>query len=92
MDAITLNVTCTSANAEYSTELPDNTRAITVQCRTAHVLRIAFETGKVATPTAPYFSIKANDRIQVSPVRMIRQKLYVGAPDAGSIAEIICWR
>ena len=89
MQTITANVTCTSANTEYSVEIPNFTRGITIQCRTAHVLRVAFEAGKVAAPTAPYYSIKSGAVLTLSPVTQIRNKLYVGAPDAGSIAEVL---
>ena len=51
-----------------------------------------FITGKVATPTEPYYSIKASDKLTLSPARLLRKTLYIGAPDNGSVAEIIFWR
>lgn len=53
------NVTCTSANTEYSQALPPNVRSFAVQPRTAVDVRMAFVTGKVAGSTAPFFTLKA---------------------------------
>lgn len=85
------NVTITTADTEYSQLLPDNTKSITVQLRTAAVSRIAFETGKVATPTAPYFTIKSGAAYSENNINLGGKTLYV-AGDAGTeLMEIICY-
>lgn len=45
--------------SESYVPIPSGTRQILAQCRTAVDVRFAFETGKVAGPTANYGTIKA---------------------------------
>lgn len=56
---IVRNVTLTLADTEYSQSLPVGTRYFSMQCRTGYDVRYAFITGKVATPTAPYMTVKS---------------------------------
>ena len=58
---VVLNVTLTSADTEYSQALPIGTKYFSMQCRTAFDVRYAFLTGRVATPTAPYATVKVGD-------------------------------
>lgn len=53
------SLTLTTGNTEYSLNLSPGCRAFTVQCRTAADVRMAFVTGKVASPTDPYYTIKS---------------------------------
>ncbi len=87
------NVTCTVADTEYSQALDTNCRGFEFQARTEAVVRFAVVTGKVATPTAPYMTLKAGD-YYVSP--QLAQgaspsTLYVASPTAGTAVEIIAW-
>ena len=86
------NTTLTSANTEYSQALPAMTRYISVQNRSSNPLRISFTTGKVATPTAPFWTIKAGAAYN-SPVdiKATGLTLYMASPNAGDIAEIEAW-
>jgi len=52
------NLTLTDADTEYSQVLSKGTKYFSLQCRTAFDMRVAFRTGFVATPTAPYATIK----------------------------------
>lgn len=52
------NLTLTDADTEYSQVLPKGTKYYSLQCRTAFNMRKAFRTGFVATPTAPYTTVK----------------------------------
>ena len=64
------NVTLTNANTEYSQELPPNTRSLAIQSRTAVDVRAAFVTGKVATPTAPYFTMKSGSALALQDLQL----------------------
>jgi hypothetical protein len=85
------NVTLTSANTEYSQLLPNRTRRFTIQTRTAYDSRLAFVTGKVATPTAPYWTIKAGSSFIEENVKCENTTVYLASAQAGVIVEIICW-
>lgn len=84
------NVTLAGADTEYVQALPANTRALQFQCRTAYDVRYAFETGKVATPTSPYSTLKSGavwwkENIKTS------GSLYLASSQAGVVAEIESW-
>ena len=65
LSADVLTVTMTNANQEYSIVVPGTARTVTVQCRSADDIRVAGITGKVATPTDPYFTLKAGGRLDL---------------------------
>lgn len=86
------NVTLTSANTEYSYAFPNGTTHFEVQARTSAAVRFAFVTGKVATPTAPYATIKADD--SYSSFNLWGSQtltLYLATASAGTVMEIISW-
>lgn len=88
----TYNKTLTDANTEYSQALSLSCRHFTMQCRTAVDVRFAFETGKVATPTAPYATMKSGS-VYSSPekfeVPVGGLTVYLASGSAGVIVEII---
>jgi len=89
------NVTLTAANTEYSQLLPDYTKDISIQCRTAYDVRFAFVTGKVATPTAPYATIKNGGGYGSDNMRTLEtnpQTLYLASAQAGVVVEIVVWQ
>ncbi len=90
----TYNLTLTSANTEYSQVISPRTKKVTVQCRTAFAVRGAYETGKVATPTAPYFTIKAGAAYWEDGLstKDTVTTLYLASSTAGVVVEIIVWR
>ena len=81
------NVTLTDANTEYSQVLAA-CKGIEFQARTAADIRFAFVTGKVATPTAPYMTLKSGQwyYFDGSPTT-----LFLASATAGVIVEIIMW-
>jgi len=87
------NVTLTNANAEYSQQFPAGTARYDFQCRTAHDIRYAFVTGKVATPTAPYMTLKAGGAFtsEFLPQNIGQQTLYLASATAGAVVEIVCY-
>lgn len=86
------NVTMTNADTEYSQALPQGTKKFLVHTRDESAFRLAFVTGKVATPTAPYLTILANTSYYEDHVKLVGNTLYFASPDAGKIIEIVCWR
>ena len=90
------NVTLTLGDTEYSITLPQNTKAFMFQNRSANAMRFAFEGGKVATPTAPYFTLKGGAVYSMSDVNFSEASggvLYLGiAPaNSGDIIEVEVW-
>jgi len=87
------NVTLTTANTEYSLALPANCRGFEFQCRTEATVRFAFATGKVATPTAPYMTLKAGDYYVSPPINQgaAPSTLYFASATAGVEMEAIPW-
>lgn len=94
------NLTLASADTQYSQALPANCRYFSVQCRTGYDVRIAFVTGKVATSTAPFFTIKAgagyNSPENFDGANSLQGEasaltLYAASAQAGVVLEILCW-
>ena len=85
------NKTLTLANTEYSQVLPDHTKKLTFQCRTAFDIRFAFVTGKVATPTAPYMTIKANGAYDEKDLDLVGKTLYLACGNAAKVVEILVY-
>ena len=87
------NVTLTNAVTEYSQVLPANTRRVTFQCRTAFDVIYAFVTGKVATPTAPYMTLKATRAYDSGVINQgaAPSTLYLASATAGVVVEIEVW-
>lgn len=87
------NLTLTDANTEYSQALPANCRGFEFQARTEALLRFAFVTGKVATPTAPWLTLKAGDAYSSPQINQAASPstLYLASPTAGTIVEILAW-
>jgi len=87
------NVTLTNANTEYSQALPANTRGFEFQAQSEALVRFAFVTGKVATPTAPWLTLKAGDAYSSPQINQAASPstLYLASPTAGTIVEILAW-
>lgn len=87
------NLTLSSADTEYSQALPEVGRIskLLIQCRTAFDVRLAFVTGKVAGPTAPYMTIKSGTAYYDNDVIMSGSTLFLASSEAGVVAEILVW-
>ena len=81
------NLTLTSADTEYSQNVFESS-GIEFQARTSVDIRFAFVTGKVATPTAPYMTLKAG---QWYFFEGGTSTIYFASATAGTIVEIIMW-
>jgi len=81
----------TNLDTEYSQALPTNTKRFVVRTRDGTSFRLAFVTGKVATPTAPYFTVPSNTSYQEDNIFLASQTVYFACDVAGKIIEIIAW-
>jgi len=87
-----LTVTLTDADTEYSVDLPDGTRRFTMQPRSNDDVRFAFESGKVATPTEPYATMKAGaPYTEEGDMCLHNFTVYLASSVAGVQVEIVCW-
>lgn len=85
------HVTLTDADFEYSQALPSGTKKVAIHLQDNTAFRLAFETGKVATPTAPYISYPAGCEYFVEGVLLTGATVYLAAPAASKTAEIEVW-
>jgi len=89
------NLAMAAADTEYSVAIPAGTKLLDIQVRDASVAcRIAFETGKVGTPTNPVWSIHAGQRYTLTTDVWGGKDLTVyAAHDAvtAQVLEIISW-
>ncbi len=85
---VVYNVTLTNANTEYTQALPSACKSLTFKCRTAYAVRYAWETGKVATPTAPYMTLQAGEVWSNDHLNFTSKTLYLASATAGVIVEM----
>lgn len=88
------NVTLTAADTEYSQALPSGTKKFSVSIIdgvSTNNFRVAFATGKVATPTAPYLKRGADQEYYEDGVNLTGATLYIAGSNAGDVAQIIAW-
>ncbi|MBA7700768.1 hypothetical protein ES703_109492 [subsurface metagenome] len=85
------NVTMTDADTEYSQVLPANTKKYTIQTRDGTAFRMAFVTGKVATPTEPYLTIGTDGFHHEDLIEPASLTLFFACGEAAKVAEIIAW-
>ncbi len=83
------NTTCTVADTEYSQALPAATKKIQFINRASYDLRYAFTTGKVAGPTAPYFTLKAGQTYFEIDLDLTSKTIYFASSHAGDVVELL---
>jgi len=84
------NLTLTGADTEYSQDLMPNCQSFEFQARTNVEIRFAFATGYVATPTAPYATLKAGDYYYSLDLNTTgTTTLYFASATAGTVVEIV---
>lgn len=85
-------VTLTVVDTEYSQALPANTKGIEFVSRGGYPVRYAFTTGKVATPTGVYFTLKSNCAYESPATLNLSSKtIYFASDNAGDVVELIAW-
>jgi hypothetical protein len=80
-----------AADTEYAQLLPANTKAFMLRMRSGLAARIAYETGKVATPTDPYYTLPANAVYSETCLKLNLTTLYIACSTAGQTAELLVW-
>lgn len=91
------NVTMTLANNEYSHQLTQNTKAFDIHTRDESEFRMAFETGHVATPTAPYFTVLQNTRYWKEQIDVYVSDsdwdgtIYFASDSTDKVIEVLEW-
>jgi len=88
------NTTMTNADTEYSHALPANAKRIRAWVEDGDDTfnyRLAFVTGKVATPTAPYMKLNADILYDSEQVSLVSGTLYFGCSDAGKVMCVEVW-
>lgn len=85
------NLTLTDADTEYSQLLPSGVKELRFRCRSSNSIRYAFITGKVATPTAPYFTLPAGSDYFSDSDDLTGTILYFASSTSGVIVELEAW-
>lgn len=94
LSVVTYNKTLSVADTEYSQALPAGCKYFSIKGRAGEtaVIRFAFVTGKVATPTAPYASLSAGSSYS-SPEKYSAggDTIYLASATAGAVVEIVAY-
>jgi len=86
------NETLTVVDTQYSYSIPANCKHIEFWSRNGYPVRFSFVTGKVATPTEPYMTLKSNCSYASPPSLNLSSKtLYLASDNAGDVVEILAW-
>lgn len=89
-----INITLTNADTEYTQVLPKNCKSFTWQSRGGESFRYSFVTEKVATPTAPWMTVKEGAGL-TSPGKFCLHPsyttLYLASATAGTVIEILAY-
>lgn len=86
------NVTMTTADTEYNQALPAGCKRYRISLQSQDTaFRIAYEAGKVATPTAPYYNANIGEIIDVDQVNLAAATVYFACAAAGKIMQIEAW-
>lgn len=93
---VIVNDTMTDADTEYDTVLPENCKDFLIHTRDESSFRLAFETGRVATPVEPYFTVPSGKSVTKEELFNSTQAgelltLYYASSSAGKVIEIIYW-
>lgn len=82
------NVTMTSADTEYSQELPAQTKKFTFKCRGEYDVKLAFESGESGTT---YLTVPSKQNYWDDNIRDASLTLYFQCATAAQVAEIVAW-
>ena len=86
--------TAIAANTQYTLTLRPNTEQFSIYTNHATaVIRVAFESGKVATPTEPYITIPSGREYSPPiPVKILDDTtVYVASDTAGAVVNLHYW-
>lgn len=86
------NVPMTLANTEYNQLLPSGTKKISASIQTNDAaFRLAYRTGLVATPTAPFLTIPTAGEYTEKTIYLSVQSLFFACSGPGKIMQIMAW-
>lgn len=85
-------VAITDANTEYPLVLPDQVKAIEIQCRDSTDIRASFTTGKVASSVSPFQTIKGGARYVKEHLYLNKHTLYLAAGSGSKVVEVRVWQ
>lgn len=85
------NITMAVANTEYRYQFPKSVKKFTLHCRDGTAFRLAFQRGKVALPTEPYFTVLANVAYNEDNLDVEELHIYFACGAAAKVIEIIAW-
>lgn len=83
------NLEITTANTEYSQSLPDNTRMFEFRNRDLYDVRYSFTSGKVATPTSPYQTLRAGMSAHEDKLNFIGKTIYFASSQPNQVIEML---
>ena len=88
------NTTMTVANTQYSQLLPAGCKKIKVSVQggvSTDTYRIAYVTGKVATPTVPYLSLACDKEYTVDNLNLAATTIYFACSAISKVLQIEAW-
>jgi hypothetical protein len=88
------NIAIADPDTEYSLELPSGTKAFAFSIQDgaeANNFRIAFETGKVATPTPPFLKYSCIAEYAEKGLYLNSKELFFACSVGAVVAQIIVW-
>ena len=92
--SLSFNITLTSADTQYPQVLPAGCQHFEWQARTEVAVRyILDQSGRVATPTGVYHTLKAGDYYyspRLDP-KAPSHTLYLASATAGTVVELLAW-
>ena len=86
------NVGMSLANIEYSQTMPANTKKFLMHTEDGTEFRMAFETGRVAGLSPPYFTVPINSSYNEDFIEPAALGLYFAGICPGLTMEIVAWR
>lgn len=87
-DPTEYTVDLVSADTEYALTMTGEVMAFSFQCRQAYDIRYSFTTGKVATPTDPYTTLKSGNVESISAISQHNPIIYFASSTAGVSVEV----
>ena len=81
-------VSMTSADTEYPLTMTGEVIAYSFQCRDATDIRYSWTTGKVATPTNPYTTLKSGNVESFSGLALLNPVIYFACGSSSKVVEV----
>jgi len=85
------NVGMTEANVEYSQVMPVDTKKFLMHTEDGTEFRVAFETGRVAGLSPPFFTVPVNTSYDEDLIQPSELSLFFAGICSGLTMEIVAW-